>query len=122
MGIPADEHRQPRKSNANWTPLCLAVGSVWFAFAADVGMFVIYWGNHPESLHSFNTACFLTVLFGSPTAALFSFISIRESKHQGEVIPRFAWRFCVAAWILLGLVLACIVTRFSYALIREHRG
>jgi hypothetical protein len=85
-------------------------------------MFLVYWGNHPESLHAFNTACFLTVIFGTPTAALVSFVSVMGAKNRNEAIPRFAMCFCIAAWILLGLVLACFVAGVSYSMIHSHQG
>jgi hypothetical protein len=126
MGIPTDDrqHRSwpPRESQADWIALCVAVGIIWFAFAADVAMFLVYWGDHPESLHAFNTSCYLAVIFGAPTAALFCLVTVVGAKNRREIIPRFAWRFCVAGWILLGLVLACFIAGVSYSMIHAHQS
>ena len=115
--LPLEYHQDMERSD--WIGLCGAVGGLWFAFAADVAILAVYRGSNPESLHAYCMACYLAVLFGVPVAALVFGGSVRAAKNRREIVPKFALRFCTAAWVLLGLVLACIVAGMSYGILRE---
>jgi hypothetical protein len=103
---------------SDWIGLSCAVGCLWFAFVADVALLAVFRGNHPESLHAFATICYLAVLFGAPVAALICGGCVLASqKKRGELIPRFALRFCIAAWVLFGIELVFVIAVMCYAII-----